>query len=71
VSTIIYITQIHKLHVSYDPNNQSQMKNLKQVYLNPKWAISKCQNEIDDKFKLNSEAMSYNKCTLPSSVIQS
>jgi hypothetical protein len=38
--------------------------------LNPKCEISKSQNEIDDKLNLNSEIMSHNKCTLPSSVIR-
>jgi hypothetical protein len=38
-------------------------------YLNPKWEISKSQNEIEEKLNLNSEAMSKTKCTLPSSVI--
>jgi hypothetical protein len=40
-------------------------------YLNPKSGISKSQNEIEDKFNLNSEAMCQTKYTLLSSVIRS
>jgi hypothetical protein len=35
------------------------MQNSKEYYLNPKWGILKSQNEIDNKFNLNSEAMSH------------
>jgi hypothetical protein len=45
--------------------------NSKQIYLNHKWGISKSQNEIGDKFKVNYETMSHIKCTLPSTVIPS
>jgi hypothetical protein len=39
--------------------------------LNPMCQVSKSHNEIDNKFNLNSEAMSHNTCTLPNSDIRS
>jgi hypothetical protein len=44
-------------------------ENSKQIYLNPKWRISKSQNEIVDKIKINYQRMSNTKCTLPSIII--
>jgi hypothetical protein len=39
--------------------------------LNLMCQVSKSHNEIDNKFNLNSEAMSHNTCTLPNSDIRS
>jgi hypothetical protein len=47
------------------------MQNSKQMYLNPRWEISKSQNEIDNKLNLNYEAIDHTKCTLPSSIVRS